>query len=138
MDGWRVAHLIFLGLWGGIVLAELVLEASPKNEADHRFVAKVHYFTDLFVELPVLGAVLLTGVMLLRRVGEHTTLHWVKLGLALAAIATNVWAAVTVFRRKRATDPAELMRLTTQVRWSGIGVPFGLAALYIGLTRFHH
>jgi hypothetical protein len=137
MDGWRVAHLIFLGLWGGIVLAELVLEASPRSEADHRLVARIHYWTDLCIELPVLAAVVVTGVVLTRRVAEHTTLHWVKLALALAAVATNVWAALMVIRRQRAADPAELARLTRLVRLSGLGVPFALAALYIGLTHFH-
>jgi hypothetical protein len=136
VDHLGLAHLIVLGLWGGIVLGELVLELSPKTESDHRLVARVHYLTDLFIELPLLAGVVATGLLLERRVEAHTTLHWVKLALAFTAIGTNVWAAITVVRRQRATDPAEVVRLTRQVRLSGLGVPFGLGALYIGLRYF--
>jgi len=137
MDDWRVAHLLFLGLWGGVVFGELVLELSPRDAGDMRTVARIHFWTDLLVELPLLAMVLISGVVLARRLDHFTTLHWIKVACALAAAASNVAAAVVVVKRQRhRDDPAALARFGRWVKLSGLGVPFALVALYIGLARF--
>ena len=56
------AHILFLGLWGGLVLVEIAFEAQMfRGKLDEKSVAGLHRITDRFIEIPILIAVLLTG-----------------------------------------------------------------------------
>ena len=138
MEPWRTAHLFLLAAWAGLVLGETVLEFSIRDAAEARAVARVHALTDVIVEIPLLLGILVTGGALLYQLWPATTLHWVKIACALAALAANGWCAAVVFQRKARIDqPSELMRLSHRLRASWVGVPFAVAALVIGLGYFH-
>jgi hypothetical protein len=133
MEALHLAHLILVSAWGGLVLAEVVVEAV----ADARAAALTHYFIDLFGELPLLAGVLATGGVLVWRAWPLTPLHWLKVAAGLVAIAANLVCAVLVIARRRAVDdPAALARWGRRVWWTGAGVPFGVVAAYVGLRYF--
>lgn len=134
----HAAHLFALGLWGGLVTAELIIEASARTPEEHRAAARLHHRLDLLVEVPLLAVVVATGAVLAAR-APMTPLLAAKLGCALAAIAANVVCVVLVVARRRAADAgddARVLRLAGAIRWTGAGVPFGLAALAIGAAKF--
>lgn len=137
MHGLHIAHLFALGLWGGLVLAETVVEVSAGDDEQLRAAARLHYWIDLCVELPLLAAVLITGAWLTARAWPLTGLHAVKIALALVAIGCNLYCAVhVVLRYRRADDTTALRHHNRHVRLSFLGLPAGLAALFIGLTYF--
>jgi hypothetical protein len=134
---WHVAHLFVLGLWGGLVAGEFVLELTPKTDDERTLAARVHYWMDLVLELPLLSAVVLTGVVLAVRASPLTSLHWLKIGAGLVAVGVNLWCVVhVVLRHRRTSNVLELRRHGRWVRITAIGVPFGAVALYLGLTYF--
>ncbi len=137
MDGWHIAHLVALGLWGGIVLAESVLEAVGLRDRAHTEVAaRVHYWIDLFCEVPVLVAVVVTGTVLMLQV-PLTTLHYLKIGCGLFAVGVNLWCVKVVVRRYQllgANNSADLVRETRRVFVAiKLGGPAAMVALYLGL-----
>ena len=137
MTGWHLAHLIALGLWGGIVLAEGVLEVvGTRSRAGAKLAAEVHYWIDLFCEAPVLFAVLFTGGVLAWTL-PLTTLHWVKIALGLAAVGINFWCLGVVVRRHRrfeGSSDAQVAAETRRVFFAiKLGLPAALVALYLGL-----
>lgn len=134
MSGLHLAHLFVLGLWGGLVMAELVIEVSAKTADDLRRAAELHYRLDLVLELPLLAAILATGGALAARTPLDARLV-AKIAAALVAISANLVCVGLVVSRRRASDPARLERLSRAVRWTAVGVPFGLAALALGLIR---
>lgn len=137
MTGWHVAHLIALGLWGGIVLAESVVEIVGRREPGANvFAARAHFGIDVFCEIPVLAAVLVTGIVLVLRVPFSMWLA-VKIGFGLAAVAVNAWCVGVVVRRHRAASRADrpaVVADTDRVFLAvKLGVPLALAALVMGL-----
>jgi hypothetical protein len=135
MSGLHVAHLFVLGLWGGLVLAELVIEVGARTADELRTAAELHYRLDLLLEVPLLLSILATGGALVARTPLDRLLI-VKIVAALVAIALNLFCVgLVVARRRAADDPARLERLSRAVRWTAVGVPFGLAALVLGLLR---
>ena len=137
MTGWHLAHLIALGLWGGIVLAEGVVEViGTRSRAGAKVAAEVHHWIDLCCEAPVLLGVLLTGAVLAWTIPE-TPLHWVKLALGLFAVGVNFWCLGVVVRRHRrfeASSDAEVAAETRRVFLAiKLGLPAASAALYLGL-----
>ncbi len=139
MHALHLTHLILLGAWGGVVLAETVIEFVGSTEEDLRQAARLHYWIDLCVELPLLAGILATGVWLTVAVWPLTVLHWVKIVAALLAIGTNLWCAVLVVQRHRAAGDVAALRVASQrIRKAWLGVPFGLAALVIGFWAFGH
>jgi len=129
-------HLGVLSIWFGLVIAETAIEFVLKDD-QIAAKAKLHFWIDVCAEIPVVLAVLVSGILLARAVPVLTSLHWIKIGLALFAIADNLFCAVMVQLRyfKRA-DGGALKRYDTLVRWTFVGVPAGLGALAIGLVWF--
>ncbi|MBD3852488.1 MAG: hypothetical protein IFK93_14370, partial [Acidobacteria bacterium] len=60
-----------------------------------------HYWIDLLVELPLVLAVIATGVALFLLTDPLTPLHLVKIGLGGAAVAVNLFCIVVVVKRGR-------------------------------------
>jgi hypothetical protein len=137
MDPLHVAHLMALGIWLGIVTTEALFEFSGSDPDSLRAAARFHYTVDLFGELPILAAVIVTGVMLTARIETMTVLLQVKIAAALVAIGSNLICAVWVVQRRRVTDPVVLMAFRRKI-WmtAAVGVVFGTAALAIGLVHF--
>jgi hypothetical protein len=133
MDTTRLLHLAVLFLWGGVVLAELVVELA----ASHEEAARIHYFIDLFVEVPLIAGVLTTGGFLVARAWPLHALLWWKVGAALTAITLNLYCVVeVVLRYRRRADPAALARHRRGVFFSTAGIPFAAVAAYLGLRYF--
>ncbi len=131
-----VVHLLAVALWGGVVAAEVVLELVAHGAAERAFVARVHFWIDLLIEVPLLMLVLTSGVVLVLRAGELSAALLVKIGCALVAIAFNADCVRWVVRRFVArADGTAVERLTRRIRFSIAGLPFGLVALVIGLAR---
>lgn len=97
-----MVHLIFLSLWGGVVATEAVIEVFPFRERDlHAAAIRFHYWIDLFVELPLVLAVIATGVALSLSIAPLSGLHVVKILLGATAVAVNLFCIVVVVRRGR-------------------------------------
>ena len=99
MQPLAAAHILFLGLWGGLVAVEIAFEAQIfRGKMDERSVAGLHRITDRFIELPVLIAVLLTGWLLWKQTGfDHALLAKVMFGLG--AVFANIVCYVIVEMR---------------------------------------
>jgi hypothetical protein len=137
VDPLHLAHLAALCLWGGCVLAEGVVELVPKNDAEREHAARVHFWIDVLIELPLIAAVLTTGAVLMSRSWPPSPLLAVKVIAGLVALGLNIFCAVmVVLRYVRRIDPVAVGRYAARVRWSGVGVPFALVAAYIGLAYF--
>ena len=137
MDALSLAHLFLIGLWGGLILGETVIEWLGRDEASRAFAARAHFWIDVLLELPLVAAVLVTGAFLAARAWPPAPLLMVKIGLALLAIGVNAYCAGLVALRYRLRhDAVETARLSTTIRWTWAVVPAGLGALYIGLRWY--
>lgn len=135
----EMTHLVLIALWGGVVLTETVIELYPFKEKNlHNSANTFHYYIDIFVETPILFAVLLTGLFLALQV-KLTALHYLKIFFALIAITMNFTCIAIVIKRKKLQDKNAdeniLLRYTRYIITTAvIGIPFALTAIYIGLT----
>jgi len=102
-----VVHLIVLSMWGGVVATEAVVELLPfRRRRLHAAAIRFHYWIDVLVELPLVLAVVGTGVTLLVIKGSLTTLLVIKVALAAAAVLVNLFCIAVVIRRGRGLDGA--------------------------------
>ncbi|MEW5851057.1 MAG: hypothetical protein AB2A00_19880 [Myxococcota bacterium] len=136
MDPVQTAHLTLVCLWGGLVLGELLVEATANDDETRAHASRLHFWMDALWEIPLLCGVVATGAYLAWRAWPLTSWHVVKIALAAGALACNAWCVVLVLQRRHATGEA-LRHLSTRIRWTGVGVPLGLAALYLGFAFFH-
>ncbi len=140
MTGWHLAHLFILAAWAGLVLGELVIEAVSAGDHElRRAAARFHRAIDLYIEIPLLTGVVVTGVVLMGRANLDASL-WIKIACGLGAVGINIACAVAVLLRARAADAgADEPVLAGWTRWvwrsGAVGVPLGLAALVMGGTR---
>jgi hypothetical protein len=101
-DVLAMLHLVMLSLWGGVVATEAVIEVLPfRQRGLHAATIRFHYWIDLLVELPLVLAVIATGVALFFLTEPVTSLHLVKIGLGGAAVAVNLFCIVVVVKRGR-------------------------------------
>ena len=132
----RFAHLVLLCLWGGFVLAEVVMELASRDDETRRYTARMHYWMDILVELPLVLGVLVAGVFLTIEVWPLSGLGWAKIGAGLIPVAVNLCCIATVVRRYRERDDPDMVRRHTRhvMRWALIGMPFAAVAAYLGLV----
>jgi len=96
MDALIGAHLLSLGLWGGLVSVEIVFEFQMfRGRLDPLDVADLHRITDRFLELPILALVLSTGWMLWQHTGYSDELL-PKVLFGLGAVLANVICYIIV------------------------------------------
>lgn len=133
----RLLHLCLVSIWAGVLLCELVVELSARDDEGRRRAAHAHFWIDVCVEAPVLFGVLGSGTWLLGDVVSWTSLHTIKIACALAAIGINLSCVWLVVRRYgHRDDPALLARDHARVRFAALGFPPGIVAAYIGLHYF--
>ena len=102
IDVLAMAHLIVLSMWGGVVATEAVIEIFPFRRRElHAATIRFHYWIDLLVELPLVLAVIATGIALLFVIERVTPLHLVMIGFGGAAVAINLFCIVVVVKRGR-------------------------------------
>jgi len=107
-------HLVMLSMWGGVVATEAVIEIYPFRQRElHPATIRFHYWIDLLVELPLVLAVIATGVALFLLTDPLTPLHLVKIGLGGAAVAVNLVCIVVVVRRGKMLErhPDRVVRM---------------------------
>jgi hypothetical protein len=137
MSSRHVAHLVLLGMWAGLVLAETVIEFGPRVRPElWPASARFHFWMDMLIEAPILIGVVVTGTLLLLRVPLDAALA-VKSAAGLLAVGANAACMVVVVRRARpGVDAAEARRLSAQVVATALlGLPCALAALVLGWWR---
>jgi hypothetical protein len=92
-------HLVLVAVWLGCILVEAIYEhAIEKTDDMRRFVSRLHWTTDKFVEIPAFLGVLATGGYRLSHTAM-TPLLWVKVAFGLVAILFNAICVVIVVRR---------------------------------------
>ena len=95
-------HLMMLSMWGGVVATEAVVEVFPFRKPElHPAAIRFHYWIDLLVELPLVLAVVGTGITLVILTDELTALHLVKIGFGSLAVAINLFCILVVVKRGR-------------------------------------
>ena len=137
MSGMHLVHFVVLVAWGLVVVVEAALELGARTDPQRRRVARLHYWIDLLVEIPLLLAVLATGTILLFGAWPPSPLLGLKIGLALIAIGINGYCAIhVILRHRRSDDVRALAHHGRRVLLSGLGAPAALAAAYLGVTYF--
>jgi hypothetical protein len=136
-DHLRIAHLLALAVWFGIIATESVIELLPRrNPSLWPAASHLHYWIDLALELPALLAVALTGVALAGSVPSSTRLI-AKVASGGTAVLANLVCVGLVLRRERLRrqggSPSDLRRASRGVVMAAaIGSPFGILSLLIG------
>ena len=137
MEPFHLAHIIALGMWLGVVVTEVLFEFTGSDADSLRAAARFHYNVDKFGEVPILCAVVITGLALTVRAWPLTPLHFVKIATSLIAVGANVICTMWVFERRRLEDVRVLLGFRRRI-WTlaAVGVVFATPALYLGLIYF--
>ena len=94
-----VIHVACAGLWLGCVLVEVAFERVLVGLQMREFLARLHYWVDLLIELPAFLIVLATGQQLLHTATLTPALH-VMTGVGFIAILANIYCVWLVIRRR--------------------------------------
>jgi hypothetical protein len=70
-----VVHLCLVAAFLGLYACEVVVEASHSKDELHPVAIRMHYLLDLFVEIPLVLGILVSGVILTLLVEEITAPH---------------------------------------------------------------
>ena len=137
MSGLWFFHILLLGLWGGCVAVEMTIELASRGHFDQKKnIARLHYYIDCFVEIPILFLVTLTGLMLLDLSKMHG-LYRVKIIIAFVPVIANVLCLIPVFRRKDAALAGNEAAVDYHTKLIYLafytGITFGLVRMGIGL-----
>ena len=137
MEPFHLAHLIVLGMWLGVVITEVLFEFTASDAESLRAAARFHYNVDLFGELPILIAVLVTGTILAVRAWPLTPLHVIKIAASLIAVGSSLVCTLWVFQRRRIEDVNALLGFRRRI-WTlaAVAAVFATPALYLGLVYF--
>ncbi len=137
-------HLIVLSLWGGVVLTESVLELYPfLRRPLHEHSIRYHFWIDLLVELPLILAVLATGLTMAYMAWPVSNAHLLKIAFALVAITANLTCIAFVLKRKTLLDAGasepELWKSSRRiVMCAVVGMPFAAIAAGLGFWLGYH
>ena len=97
-------HIFFVGLWFGCAIIEGILEFMRRRDSSLQYaVAKFHYCIDIFVEVPAILTILVTGFLLLDT-SEMSALRLIKVICGFLAILATMLTVVIIFRRRYAVD----------------------------------
>jgi hypothetical protein len=70
-----VIHLCLVAAFLGLYACEVVVEASHQRDELHPTAIRIHYLLDVFVEIPLVSAILVSGAVLTLLLKEITTPH---------------------------------------------------------------
>jgi len=133
LDLVTMVHLIMLSMWGGVVATEAVIEIYPFRTHDlAEATIRLHFWIDLLVELPLVLAVVATGIASVCLSEQITGMHVVKIAFAGAAVGVNLFCIVVVLRRdrqRRAGATPERLRRASQVVLACFAVGLACAAV---------
>ena len=104
MDTTLVLHLLFVAGWASLALVEGILEVMRRRDSSLEFpVGKVHYYIDIFVEVPLITGILVTGCLLLD-LNRLSGLVLIKVVSGTVAILMTYFSVFVVLRRKHDID----------------------------------
>jgi len=142
-----VVHLCFVAAFIGLYLCEAVVEgyASLKNEL-HPIAIRYHFLFDVFLEIPLMLGVLVSGIILALLVPELTTLHIILIACGIFSVLFCPFCFFRYVRsRKRIInnepiDEDAIVRLRTKMGVYTLVLfnPLFLAALIIGFWLAYH
>jgi hypothetical protein len=137
MEPLHVVHLIVLAMWLGVVITEVLFEFAGSDAHSLRAAARFHYNVDKFGELPILLAVLVSGVWLTIRAWPLTPLHVLKVATSLLAVGASLVCVLWVFQRRGIEDVNVLLGFRRRI-WTLAALAAILAtpALYLGMVYF--
>jgi hypothetical protein len=137
MEPFHLAHLVSLGMWLGVVVAEVLFEFAGSDADSLRAAARFHYNVDKFGELPILFAVLTTGTILAVRAWPLTSLHLIKIAMSLVSVSSALICTLWVFQRRHIEDVNMLRGFRRRI-WTlaAVAAVFATPALYLGLVYF--
>ena len=96
-----IIHLIALGIWIGVVGAEFAIEFDGmKDDESYIRASKLHYITDIWVEIPAFTMVLVTGLLMVNE-SHLSGVFLFKVIFALLAIIFNLICVYAVFKRRK-------------------------------------
>lgn len=131
-----IIHLIALGIWIGVVGAEFAIEFDGmKNDESYIKASKMHYITDMWVEIPAFTTVFITGVLMLNE-SHLSGLFLYKLIFALLAIIFNIVCVYAVFKRRKFALIADIegMKSTdTAMKIGGLIIPTFVVAFILAI-----
>lgn len=121
-----IIHLIALGIWIGVVGAEFVIEFDGmKNDESYIKASKMHYITDIWVEIPAFTTVLVTGLLMLNE-SHLAGVFLYKVIFALLAIIFNIVCVYAVFKRRKfalISDIEGMKSTETVMKIGGLIIP---------------
>ena len=101
-------HVLAAGAWLGCVLTEALFERAllGTNRENEKILSRLHKRVDIFIEIPAIVVVAVTGVLLFLQY-EPTNLLYAKVSMAATAIAANLYCVFLVFERARSAQAEE-------------------------------
>ena len=129
-------HILAIGLWVGVVAAEFIIEFDgSKDDTSHIKAAKLHYLTDIWVEIPSFLVVLITGLLMLGE--QHLSgLFLYKVIFGLLAIGFNIVCVYAVFKRRRYAltgNIAGMESVAPIMKLGGAIIPTFIIAFVLGM-----
>lgn len=139
MNAWLLTHLIFIGLWGGCVAVEMVIEFwGRKDTASKHQTAQLHYLIDIYVEVPILIVVLISGIALFNVDNLIFPTYKVKIIAGLIPVLINIYCLVPVIRRKHASDNDDVEAMDGNTRLIFFCFVTGFASAMVALAAGLH
>jgi hypothetical protein len=140
-----VVHLCLVAAFLGLYACEVVVEASHSKDELHPVAIRVHYLLDVFVEIPLVSGILISGIALSLLVEEITAPHvWLIACGTIAALSCLVCFFKFVRTRKKLLgddpiDDEELVRIRNRFGIFSFSVlnPALLVALGVGFWLAH-
>lgn len=135
MNPLLILHVLAVGVWIGVIIAETVIELDGKqDDSSHIKASKLHFLTDIWVEIPAFTTVLITGGLMLTKT-HFSGLFLLKLLCGLFAIAANIVCVYGVFIRNKHARVGNITGVKAAERVllrGGIGfIPSFIAAIVI-------
>ena len=140
-----VVHLCFVAAFLGLYACEVVVEVSHQRDELHPTAIRIHYLLDIFVEIPLVSGIFVSGVVLALLVEEITTPHvWlIACGtVVVLACVLSFWKFVrsrNSLIQGEATDHGELVKIRNRFGIFSFVVlnPALLVALIVGFRLAH-
>jgi hypothetical protein len=132
-------HIAFGGIWLGCVLTEALFERALLGQGHEQelILVGLHERVDLFVEIPAMVGVAITGALMVLSAGVGS-LPIAMVAVGVVAFCTNAYCVWLVFRRAaaaRADHWDEFARLDhLQHRYGAVVLATVVLALVIGVA----
>lgn len=123
-----VVHLCLVAAFLGLYLCEVVVEASHQSDELHPVAIRIHYLLDVFVEIPLVSAILISGIALTLLLEEITTPHIWLIGCGTVVVLACLLSFLKFVRTREALiaeEPIDHRRLV------GIRKRFGIFSFLV-------